>query len=208
MASTTPPSTITIRSPTTYPTASSDASFVPPPPEWLIRTWSVTHSTLPMWRTAQNVRISYKAVPPKPSSTGGAPAPRNEDRVEYESADGKGGVKSVSGGNTGSAETAGGVWDWRGKSWLFFVTSHWEILGWGERPHKDGGVERWVVTWFAKTIFSAEGIDIYSDRKEGCSKETVEEVLASLGKVGAKPVADLVAKDMREVKIELPWKER
>ncbi len=84
--------------------------------------------------------------------------PRNEDCVEYESANGKGGVKSVSGANTGSAETGGGVWDWRGKSGLFFVTSHWEILGWGEHPAQGrrsrevgGDVVR------PKTIFSAEG---------------------------------------------------
>jgi hypothetical protein len=198
-----PPATIGVRAPTTYPTTSSSDAVASPPPEWLIRTWSVTHSTLPMWRSARNVRISYKAVAPKPDGS-----PRNEDLVEYENADGKGGVKAISGGNTGSAQTAGGVWDWRGKGWLFFVTSHWEILGWGERPAKDGGVERWVVTWFAKTIFSAEGIDIYSDRKEGCSAETVGEVLEALKAMEVKHLAELVEKDMREVKIELPWKER
>ncbi len=202
-SATTPPATVIIRPPTHYPSSPTSEPFVPPSPEWLFRVWSVTHSTLPMWRSARNVRISYKFA-----QTTRDGAPRNEDMVEYENVDGKGGVKSVSGGNTGSLATAGGVWDWRGKGWLFFVTSHWEILGWGERPLADGGVERWAVTWFAKTIFSAEGVDIYSDRKEGCSKELAEGILKALRAVDAKPLAELVEKDMREVKIELPCKER
>ncbi len=35
----------------------------PPSLEWLEGAWSVTHSTLGMWRKAKNVRISYKIIP-------------------------------------------------------------------------------------------------------------------------------------------------
>lgn len=70
------------------------------------------------------------------------------------------------------------------------------------------GVERWVVTWFAPTIFTKEGVDIYSDRKEGLSPETVEGIIAELKKLDAPAVAQMVEKDMQDVEIKLPWKER
>jgi len=158
-----------------------------------------------MWRTARNVRITYTPHPPRPSDG----APRLGDLVEYEAADGKGGLKNVAGVDTAAAE-GGGSWDWRGSGWLFFVTSRWEVLGWGERPLSDaegGGVERWVVTWFAPTLFTKEGVDIYSDRAGGGSEETVREILAALNGHGAKPVAQMCEKDMRPVQITLPWKE-
>jgi hypothetical protein len=169
----------------------------------------VTHSTLPLWRSERNVRISYTAQPPR---AGNQPAARNSDLVEYEAASGKGGVKTVSGTNTavvspGLGENTGS-WDWKGKGWLFWVGSHWEVLGWGERPLPDGGVERWAVTWFSASIFTPEGVDIYADRKEGLSKDTVDEIMKALKELPAKDLAAMCGKDMRPVEIKLPWKER
>ncbi|KAL8335484.1 hypothetical protein RB598_009593 [Gaeumannomyces tritici] len=206
---------ITLRPPSKYASSSSSSSSPTPAPdggpsaELLHRTWSVTHSTLSMWRTARNVRITYKPLPPSSSS-----AARMDDLVEYESRDGEGGVKSVAGVDTASAGgTANTSWDWRGKGLLFFVTSHWEVLGWGERPlassgHDDngGGVERWAVTWFAPTLFTAEGLDIYCDRPEGLSDETAALVLAALKDMGVEELAAMVEKDMQPVEISLPWK--
>jgi hypothetical protein len=63
-----------------------------------------------------------------------------------------------------------------------------------------------MVSWFAATTFTKEGLDILSDRQEGPSKELAEEVLAALKGLEARPVADLVAKDMLPVAIRLPWK--
>lgn len=206
---------ITLRLPSKYASSSSStpSTFTPPPIEWLHRTWSVTHSTLEMWRSARNVRITYAPLPAKTSSSSSTPPlARIDDLVEYEKSSGKGGVKSVAGVDTAAGAPDTGAWDWRGKGWLFFVGSHWEVLGWGERPlaggSGGGGVERWVVTWFAPTVFTKEGVDVYSDRKEGGSKELVEEVLAALRKTEAKPLAEMCEKDMKEVEIKLPWKER
>ena len=167
-----------------------------------------------MWRSARNVRITYSPLPDPATSGGsaGARSPRIDDLVEYEAADGKGGVKRVTGVDTATSPSDTGSWDWRGKGWLFFVTSHWELLGWGERPLSGGGggdeVERWAVTWFAPTLFTKEGVDIYSDRKEGPSKETAEEIIAALKSLDAKPVVQMCEKDLRPVEISLPWKEK
>jgi hypothetical protein len=173
-----------------------------------------------MWRSARNVRITYGPLPPKPSSPSRA---RVSDLVEYEAFSGKGGVKRIAGVDSVSSpsssagdddgSTSTGAWDWRGSGLLFFVGSHWEVLGWGERavPGGEGGeVERWIVTWFAQTLFTAEGVDVYSDRREGGSKELVAEVLAELGRVtkGKGKLGELVEREMREVAVQLPWKER
>lgn len=131
-----------------------------------------------------------------------------DDLVEYEKASGKGGVKTVAGVDTASGPSDTGAWDWRGKGLLGFVTSHWEILGWGEREAAgSAGPERWVVTWFAPTLFTKEGVDLYSDRKEGMSPELASEILAGLKALDAKPVVEMVGSDMQGVQIQVPWKE-
>ncbi|CAK7229345.1 hypothetical protein SCUCBS95973_007189 [Sporothrix curviconia] len=208
---------IVLRTPSKYATAAaspaSSSTFTAPPNDWLVRTWAVTHSTLSMWRSAQNVRISYRSLPDDASGR-----PRNEDRVEYESnkppGTGPKKVKSVEGVNvmgTTAEKKSDGTFDWRGKSWLFFVTSHWEILGWGERPlagGQPGEVERWVVTWFAPTFFTKEGIDIYSDRKEGLSAETAAAVQTAMTTTSQWPTTlATLAKDLLPVDINLPWSE-
>jgi len=116
----------------------------------------------------------------------------------------------VSGANSASGPAYDGSCEWRGRGWLFFVTSHWEVLGWGERtlPGQSGGVERWAVTWFAATLFTKEGIDVYSDRKEGISEALLGEIMAALKGLAAKELVVMCEKDMRPVEIKLPWKER
>ncbi|KAI1632272.1 hypothetical protein F4809DRAFT_105110 [Biscogniauxia mediterranea] len=192
--------------PSTTTTTTTSDPFVAPPVDWLRRTWTVTHSTLSMWRSAQNVRITYAAC--QPSSSSAAPG-TNDNVVEYEKKDGKGGVKSVVGVERPDPKVPA-AWKWRGKGLLAIASSYWEVLGWGERPvaADEGAVERWAVTWFAPTLFTQEGIDIYSDRKEGLSKETADEIIAALkGLKGAPKIVDMVEKQMQEVAISLPWKE-
>ncbi|KAK0741641.1 hypothetical protein B0T21DRAFT_359821 [Apiosordaria backusii] len=190
---------ITLHQPSKYSSSSSPSPEAPSPSlDFLSRTWSVTHSTLPMWRKARNVRITYSPLPP--SSPSGPQ--KISDLVEYEPLSGSS-LKSVRGIDTSSTANSLTSWDWRGSGLLFFVTSHWEILGFGEVPETG---EKWVVTWFQKTLFTAEGVDVYSDRREGPSeglkKEIVEGLNAMEGGVG-----ELCRKDMKEVKIELPWRE-
>lgn len=178
------------------PQTTTETPFAAPSQDWLCRTWSVTHSTLAMWRTARNVRITYTALPDNAI----------DDLVEYEK---KAALKNVAGVDRADA-TVPAAWNWRGKGWLRIASSHWEVLGWGERTRTgegggDGGVERWVVTWFAPTLFTKEGVDIYSDRPEGLSKETVDGILDALKAVDAPKMVEFVNKDMREVEVRIPW---
>jgi hypothetical protein len=153
-----------------------------------------------MWRSARNVRITYTGLPAKPDGRA-----RIDDLVEYEPSKKTGALKTVNGVDT---EAASGGFDWRGKGWLFFVGSHWEVLGWGEATRPDGELERWAVTWFAPTVFTAEGVDVYCDRREGLSEATYKSIEEALKKVEAKELADMVAKDMQPVEIKLPWVEK
>lgn len=151
-------------------------------------TWHVTHSTLPMWKSKRNVKITYT---PLPASTPGTPVEetdRLDDVVSYQGLDSDKvhtvhGVDKASGGS-GVTDT----WDWRGKGWLMIASSHWEVLGWA-----DNGAEQdsWVVTYFAKTLFTPAGIDIYSRRKEGLSESTVEDIKTALSRVDNQNVRDL-----------------
>ncbi|KAI1433474.1 hypothetical protein GGR50DRAFT_503534 [Xylaria sp. CBS 124048] len=205
---------IDLRVPSKYLPSPSNAQttiakpFVAPTNEWLWGTWTVTHSTLSMWRSAQNVRITYS---PHNKSTSPAPDTNepsvNDNLVEYEKKDGRGSVKSVFGIEKPDPAISG-AWNWRGKGLLVIASSHWEILGWGERPVAGGkGVERWAVTWFAPTLFTEEGVDIYSDRKEGLSKQTADDIIKALKGLEAPKLTQLVDKQMMEVAISLPWKE-
>jgi hypothetical protein len=156
-----------------------------------------------MWRTARNVRITYT---PLPANAHGFP--RIDDLVRYEKTSGKGGLKSVSGVDTAAAGDGGASsWDWRGKGLLGFVTSHWEVVGWGERDGEDGKKERWAVTWFAPTLFTKEGVDLYSDRQGGMSPALADDILAALKGLDAAPLVKMVEADMREVEVRLPWLE-
>ncbi|KAI1419529.1 hypothetical protein F5Y12DRAFT_243653 [Xylaria sp. FL1777] len=207
-------SSISLRAPSKYlsdpskaPTTSNEA-FVPPSNEWLYGTWTVTHSTLSMWRSAQNVRITYTPheSDSSPATDNNSPTV-NDNLVEYEKNNGQGGVKTVLGIEKPDPKVPG-AWNWRGKGWLVIASSHWEILGWGERPLSGGeGVERWVVTWFAATLFTEEGVDLYSDRKEGLQKETADSIIEVLKQLKAPKLVQLVEKKIMEVAINLPWKE-
>ncbi|KAI0136899.1 hypothetical protein BJ170DRAFT_34858 [Xylariales sp. AK1849] len=211
-AATTPPTSISLRAPSKYlsdsesskPSTTIQSTFVSPPLDWLCRTWSVTHSTLSMWRSARNVRITYKPLPSTPSQS----TDNIDDMVEYEKKNSDTSLKSVEGVDKPDPDTPGS-WNWRGKGWLKIASSHWEVLGWGEQPRGDSnGVERWVVTWFAPTLFTKEGLDVYSDRREGLSPGTVDEIMGALKALDAPKLVELVAKEMRDVEVKLPWKEK
>ena len=221
------PTTISVRPPSKYASKkekdpSTDGAFTPPPLEWLYRTWAVTHSTLSMWRSAQNVRITYKPyVKPgeeKKATTTGDGAGTSvaiDDLVEYEKKHAEpagANIKTVEGiDRPDPAEPLGAAFDWRGKGWLKIASSHWEILGYGERPipaaaaGEEDGVERWAVTWFAPTLFTKEGLDIYSDRMDGISEETYAAIMAALKKLEDAPkIVTLVEKQMAPVLITSP----
>ena len=191
----------TLRAPSSLPTTAASPSLTPPLLSWLSGSWSVTHSTLPMWKKSRNVQITYKAI----ASTS---PPQIDDLVTYQNLTSDK-VKTVTGvdkpfevPNTEAApEAEGGEraslgYNWRGKGLLMIATSKWEILGYGD---EEGTGNSWVVTYFAKTLFTPAGIDFYS-RKGSLAPKTIEDIKAGLAALGG-DVATL-AEQLFEVKMD------
>ncbi|KAJ5157085.1 uncharacterized protein N7482_008185 [Penicillium canariense] len=151
----------------------------PPTNDFLTGTWHVTHSSLPLWKNKRNVQITYTALPAQSGIT------KLDDRVQYQ-ASGSDKIKSVHGVDTPSRSNQG-AWDWRGKGWLVIASSHWECLGFGR---EDDGNE-WVVTYFAKTLFTPAGIDVYSRRRAGLGEGMVERILGVVRGFGVLEMQEL-----------------
>ncbi|KAF2822883.1 hypothetical protein CC86DRAFT_73355 [Ophiobolus disseminans] len=188
-----------LRAPSSLPTTQPTPTIPTPSLSFLSGPWHVTHSTLPMWKKNHNVIITYTPIP---SST---PA-KIDDVVTYQplgsdktktihgvdtpfdvsdtAGEGNGGG-SAEGGNAEGQASLG--YNWRGKGWLAIATSKWEILGYGD---EEGTGNSWVVTYFAKTLFTPAGVDFYS-RKGRLAPQTVEGIKEGLAAMGG-DVAKLV----------------
>lgn len=174
------PSSIYVGLPKVHSTKSKSNKCVPPPNDFLIGTWHVTHSSLPLWKNKRNVNITYELLP-----TDSSGVPKIDDLVKYQAIDSEK-VRSVHGVDTPTPGDPG-AWDWRGKGWLKIASSHWECLGFG---HTDDG-NKWIVTYFAKTLFTPAGIDIYSRSKEGLPRSSVDEILNALKEHGVNEITEL-----------------
>ncbi|XP_014552851.1 hypothetical protein COCVIDRAFT_41061 [Bipolaris victoriae FI3] len=194
---------VTLRAPSSLPATEASASISPPQLSWLSGSWNVTHSTLPMWKKNRNVRITYTPVA---STT----PPQIDDVVTYQGLNSDA-LKTVHGvdkpfdvPNTappavaegGAGDVASLGYNWRGKGWLVIATSKWEILGYGD---EQGTGNSWVVTYFAKTLFTPAGIDFYS-RKGSLAPQTINDIKAALAGLGG-DVAKL-AGQIFEVKMD------
>ena len=122
-----------------------------------------------MWKSNRNVTISYKPLDSVVNGTN-----QLEDIVKYQPLNSDK-IKTILGVDTYSA-TAFSAWDWRGKGWLKMISSHWEMIGHGEI---EGGLQ-WAVTYFAKTMFTPAGIDIYTKSKERLPAGVIEAIKKTL----------------------------
>lgn len=182
--------------PPTFSKAGPSADFILPTIPWLSETWHVTHSSLPMWNSKRNVQIKYTPLPPSSDAVPAESTDRLDDLVSYQSLS-NAKVHTIEGVDAASGEGRG-EWDWRGKGWLKIASSHWEVLGWGE---EEGTGNKWVVTCFAKTLFTPAGVDFYSKDQGGLHPETIEAIKQRLAAVEDDGIRKM-AGDLFEVKID------
>lgn len=189
---------LTLRPPT-FSSAKAPAEFKNPSVPWLMETWHVTHSSLPMWKSKRNVRIQYTPLEPSDPSIPKDETDRVDDLVTYQGLHSEK-ISSVKGVDkvAGSGESRG-EWDWRGKGWLMIASSHWEVLGWGEEANNNGN--KWVVTCFAKTLFTPAGIDIYSQSRQGLLPETLKSIEGALAAVDDADIKQM-ARDLFKIVID------
>jgi len=64
--------------------------------------------------------------------------------------------------------------------------------GEGKEGKEEGVREEWMVTYFAKTIFTPAGIDVYSRRKEGLGEGTLRAIMEGLRGVDGEAFGKLV----------------
>ncbi|KAJ4356839.1 uncharacterized protein N0V89_004876 [Didymosphaeria variabile] len=189
---------VTLRVPSSLPTTEPSPSIAPPSLQWLSGPWNVTHSTLPMWKKNKNVVITYTPI------TSSSP-PRIDDLVTYQPISSSS-TKTVHGvdkpfsvpntADSGEEGKASLAYNWRGKGWLMIASSKWEILAHGD---EEGTGNAYVVTFFAKTLFTPAGVDVYS-RKGILKPETVEAIKAGLAGLGGQ-VANMT-KELFEIAMD------
>ena len=190
---------VSLRAPSTLTGTIPDPSaFTPPALSFLQGTWHVTHSTLPMWRQFRNVRITYTPLDPISkddtrltalTAKSRSSRKRLEDVVSYQSFRSDR-IRTVRGIDTANS-TAEEAWNWRGKGLLTLASSRWEVLGYGYEENNTNG-NQWVVTYFAKTIFTPGGVDVYSRSQEGLAEETIESIENALGKLTDPALKELI----------------
>lgn len=120
-----------------------------------------------MWKSNRNVTITYTPLNDPPGAI--------DDLVQYQplTSDKQ---KTVRGVDTPS-QTVAAAYQWRGRGWLKIASSKWEVIGYGS---EEGG---WAVTYFAKTLFTPAGIDVYARQKGGLSETLLSKIREEMKKV-------------------------
>lgn len=146
----------------------------------------ITYTRIPGTNPVQlDDEVSYQALSStKLKTINGVDKPFDIPAVVAGGADKANGVAE---GQVSVEETASLGYNWRGKGFLMVASSKWEILGYGDEE-LEVGENQWVVTYFAKTMFTPAGVDFYS-RKGQLKPDMVERLKAALaglgGEVGA-----------------------
>ncbi|CAH7681067.1 expressed protein, partial [Phakopsora pachyrhizi] len=155
-------------------------------------TFKVVSSSLPFWRGKKNVTITYKAVEgEKPEVL--------HDLVEYHSGlsvDSTDPRKQIIGIDRPVSSSLGRIqWKWRGQGLLMLLTSNWELLGYNirssslhETPFQS---PEWVITYFAKTLFTPAGIDIYGRSGSPFPDDLKRELIDAIRRIPSRSISIL-----------------
>lgn len=125
--------------------------------------WFINQSNFPMWLKGDKTNPTFNYQIQEKWRKKGL-----KDVVRYQQ---KGKGKSIQGFDS-ILDDNNTQFLWRGKGWLFFVTSRWSILYLS--PNKS-----WAIIGFEKTWFTPKGYDIISRQKE-LSLIQIEEIAQHL----------------------------
>ncbi|EWC47331.1 hypothetical protein DRE_00299 [Drechslerella stenobrocha 248] len=170
------------------------ASFPDPPfpsltPQSLLGEWWVTTSTLPMWKSAKNITITYSTIPSDPTSIDDTVQyfPRSANLSDPDKAVTPKSIRGVDYPLTSNSTDLS--YKWRGRGWLMIATSKWQVVGYGgEAVHEVDGVLQgvdWVVTFFEKSLFTPAGVDIMTVGKGGVDAKTLQVIQDALKENGS-----------------------
>lgn len=231
---------IYLRAPNVARVASPDA-ILPPPLKWLRGTWKLTHSTLPKWRESRNVTVTYTLLPKKPETIPAKDLltlqwgtrikdlvswqPLSRSSASFRTATGLSTPSGVAGEANGElkpdfygdtfncGERAGLAYSRRGTGWSRFVSSRWELLGYGSDYSSRRGQDyiysaednSYIVIYVAKTLIAPAGINILC-RHRRLPEKTMESIRFALANLAddmtglAQELVEIVLED-EDVKI-------
>ena len=66
----------------------------------------------------------------------------------------------------------------------------------------NGEKEKWVITWFKASRFTPMGLDFYSSRKEGMTRETYELLKEAVERMEVQELREQIKSGLFEVAIE------
>ncbi|MCJ1270049.1 hypothetical protein MMC22_009943 [Lobaria immixta] len=172
-----------LRCPSIYTSASTltSSTFQPPSLDQLLGHWYITQTSSALWRDKRNVKLTYTLL----DSTNQL-YPTIDDLITYQGLSSSK-LETVHGTDTPS-QTDPCAWTWRGKGWLKFVSSHWEILGHGEV----GESGQWMVIHGQKSIATPAVVNVYTRKREGLPKDMRKEVEVALEELGDEHLRALV----------------
>lgn len=129
----------------------------------LAGTWHIIESTFPMWLKGDklNPTLNYSIAERKGKEA-------MLDEVKYTK---NGKTKTITGYDYPD-ENSPNTYIWRGKGLLGLLKSEWEVV----LADPNG---QWLVSWFDKTPFTPEGVEIIS-RKPTLPAEVIEEIKRKL----------------------------
>lgn len=166
------------------PSILSQTSVTPPPTSDQLPTtaqlagqWFMVSSSSPFWASSKHSITTTYIPSTQTQATSGV----LEDLSSYLNDNSS--TQSVTKGISSPSASEKGVFHWRGASWLRFVTTKWEIVGYGAL---DGAGKIVLVTVAQKTTFTPQSVSIYSRQSTGLSPEDIKMVtddLKSLGNV-------------------------
>jgi len=82
----------------------------------------------------------------------------------------------------------GSRFKWRGKGWLMIASSRWQILGCQCQPLDSAtpgtSTPEWALTYFAKTLFTPAGMDIYARTPEGLPDVLLQAIISKAKALG------------------------
>lgn len=161
-----------------------------------------------MWKSKRNVRITYTPLPPSSTSKNNTEeTDRLDDLVEYQTLDSpklhtvRGVDKASLDSSDNGGKNSNDAWDWRGKGWLMIASSHWEVLGWADGGGETVTGDTWAVTFFAKTLFTPAGVDVYSRDPQGLGQGIVAAIKDALAKSESEEVR-VLAGQLFEIKMD------
>jgi len=173
-----------------HPPNTSEAVFAATtfPYDRLMESWAVVASTLPLWKKRKNVTITYSPLEGVDSSESfldtvtfnniNSDEGKDPSTVVGIDVHDKNAPDNLTEDREATPTDLNGLrFKWDGKGLLSVSSAKWQVLGFFLAQDSTRRDEDWVVTYFASTLFTPAGLDIYVRKPQNFAKEKVQKLI-------------------------------